>query len=122
MPAVALNWRSARGAVTTVDVRIPMRPASRCGCGLASDGSRARRVDCFAVTSEPTQPKAADDPGTAVGGGMAIFYVVAIALSLLVGAAVAIPEYLPTNDGPQHVFSSHAARHLGTRTWAMAAS
>ena len=64
------------------------------------------------MTSDPTQPKAADDPGTAVGGGLAFFFVIAFVLSLLVGAAVAIPDYLPTNDGPQHVFSSHAARHL----------
>jgi hypothetical protein len=44
------------------------------------------------VTSDPTQPKAADDPGTAVGGGLVFFFVVAFVLSLLVGAAVAIPE------------------------------
>jgi len=90
-----------------------MRPASPRWCGLESDGSQAGGVDCLAVTSEPNQPKAADDLGTAGGGGMALFYVVALALSILVGAAVAIPEYLPTNDGPQGVFSSHAARHLG---------
>jgi hypothetical protein len=59
------------------------------------------------------QPKAADDAEPAGGGGLTLFYVVALALSLLVGATVAMPDYLPTNDGPQHVFSSHAARHLG---------
>lgn len=40
------------------------------------------------------------------------FMAVALALSLLVGLAVGLPDYLPTNDGPQHVFAMHASRHL----------
>ncbi len=40
------------------------------------------------------------------------FLAVALALSVLVGIAVGLPDYLPTNDGPQHVFALHASRHL----------
>jgi hypothetical protein len=40
------------------------------------------------------------------------FLSVALALSILLGIAVALPDYLPTNDGPEHVFASYALRHL----------
>lgn len=42
----------------------------------------------------------------------ASFFTVALLLSVLAGAAVLVPPYLPTNDGPEHVFSSHAAQRL----------
>jgi hypothetical protein len=42
----------------------------------------------------------------------AAFLIVACLLSVLTGAAVGAPAYLPTNDGPEHVFSSHAATRL----------
>jgi hypothetical protein len=38
--------------------------------------------------------------------------ILALLLSVLAGAAVGVPSYLPTNDGPEHVFSSHAASRL----------
>lgn len=41
-----------------------------------------------------------------------VFLVLALFLSVLAGAAVGVPSYLPTNDGPEHVFASHAAQHL----------
>jgi hypothetical protein len=41
-----------------------------------------------------------------------LFLVAALLLSILVGVAVGGPDYLPTNDGPHHVFSSYSARHL----------
>lgn len=41
-----------------------------------------------------------------------LFLLVAGVLSVLVGLAVGLPDYLPTNDGPEHVFGSHALRHL----------
>jgi hypothetical protein len=44
--------------------------------------------------------------------GMAAFVVIALLLSVLTAAAVAVPEYLPTNDGPEHVFASHVAPRL----------
>ena len=40
------------------------------------------------------------------------FVAAALLLSILVGVAVGGPDYLPTNDGPNHVFTSYAARHL----------
>ncbi|HTY28751.1 MAG TPA: hypothetical protein VMD51_11505, partial [Mycobacterium sp.] len=43
---------------------------------------------------------------------VAAFFLVAFLLSVLAAAAVAVPPYLPTNDGPEHVFSSHAASRL----------
>jgi hypothetical protein len=43
---------------------------------------------------------------------MAAFLILALLLSVLTAAAVAVPDYLPTNDGPEHVFASHVAQHL----------
>jgi hypothetical protein len=40
------------------------------------------------------------------------FVAAALLLSILVGMAVGGPDYLPTNDGPNHVFTSYAAHHL----------
>jgi hypothetical protein len=40
------------------------------------------------------------------------FAALAAGLLLLLAAATAGPAYLPTHDGPQHVFASHAANHL----------
>jgi hypothetical protein len=44
--------------------------------------------------------------------GTAAFLVLALLLSVLAGAAVGLPNYLPTNDGPEHVFASHVAPRL----------
>jgi hypothetical protein len=41
-----------------------------------------------------------------------LFVGTALLLSILVGVAVGGPDYLPTNDGPNHVFTSYVARHL----------
>ena len=43
---------------------------------------------------------------------MRLFLILAVLLSVLTGAAVGLPGYLPTSDGPEHVFGSHAAQHL----------
>jgi hypothetical protein len=40
------------------------------------------------------------------------FAALAAGLLLMLAAAAAGPTYLPTHDGPQHVFASHAASHL----------
>src|SRR5687768_15017970 len=41
------------------------------------------------------------------------FWLAATALSFLVVGSLWCVDYLPTNDGPQHVFNAHVARRLG---------
>ncbi len=65
-------------------------------------------------TTKPGEPGIT--AGKADGGSLVYPLVMAILLSVLVGVAVAAPDYLPTNDGPEHVFASHAARHLDDPT------
>jgi len=48
----------------------------------------------------------------AARGRLGLFVAIAIALSIQLGATIAIPDYLPTNDGPEHLFGSHAVRRL----------
>ncbi|HEY5283011.1 MAG TPA: hypothetical protein VIM14_09495 [Polyangia bacterium] len=45
-------------------------------------------------------------------GETRLFWLSAVVLSGLAVGAVFCVDYLPTNDGPQHVFQSFAARHL----------
>ncbi len=40
------------------------------------------------------------------------FVAIAVALSVLLVGAVWCVDYLPTNDGPQHVFLGYASRHI----------
>ena len=62
--------------------------------------------DDAGAASEPVAPAGRTRAGTAA------FLVLALLLSVLTGAAVGAPAYLPTNDGPEHVFASHAAQRL----------
>jgi hypothetical protein len=72
-----------------------------------------RPGQAFAVISTPAAVASAEyRPSAGPRASVTLFLVVATALSVLVALGVALPDYLPTNDGPEHVFASHAARHL----------
>ena len=53
-----------------------------------------------------------DKPRLVLGGRQIVLALVLAGLSLLLIRAALVVDLLPTNDGPQHIFSSYAAVHL----------
>lgn len=57
------------------------------------------------------QPEPTSGPPSAAVGRTA-FFACALVLSLALAVAVAWVDYLPTNDGPQHIFAAYLQGHL----------